>query len=334
MSLVVVRRPAFEPSFDPTCWLYRPVSSDVAVDPATPQVAAELARQAAIVNPWLNYNAYTAALTEVPADQPLTPVKLWRGGWTFLPPWAVKLSRTLAGGVPIPDGFMPNTGTDSEACFYQPDYVGPTGYQGRYYELWTMRRNTGPDAAEFPWVAGWGGKTIATNLWPGHFIDWYYDQDYSWQPGPGYRSSTPSHPDSTYQERSWGTTATSLPLRDLEITGADLQRGRIDHLVGLAVIYSGWPHRSPAQRSDSNQASNVVREGMRLFLDADCEIPVGLHPVARIIAQAAKDYGLVIWDQAGALSFRCEPGAQRAWAGTPTYDVLGGFPWADLRVMA
>jgi hypothetical protein len=323
------------PTFDPGCFIYRRLSSSQKVDAVSVQVGVELARQATLAKPWLNSLNYTARLTEVPADQPLVPVKLMRGDWGgVVPSWAVTLSQALAGGVPIPAGFEPNAGTDHEACFYQPGYVGPTGYRGRYYELWTLAHNTGPDVAQFPWIAGWGGKVIGTCFFPGAFMDWYYDQPQSWWLHAGYKSATPGHPDSTYQDHGWGTTATSLPLRDLEITVNDLASGQIDHVIGLAVIYSGWPHRAPAQRSDSNQPSNVVREGMRLFLPYDYVIPAGLHPVCRAIMQCAKDYGFVIWDQAGCLGFRVEPGGEKSWSGTQTYDVLRGFPWTDLKVIA
>jgi hypothetical protein len=340
MSLVVVRRPAipaFEPTFAPSSYIYQRLPASPAFSSASATVAAELARQAGFGNPALNFSNYTARLTEVPADQPLIPVKLYRANWPAIATDCPKLAAMLAGGLPIPEDFVAAPGTDHEACFYQPDYVHPLGYEGRYYEAWTLVRNTGADAEQYPWIAGWGGRVVGTDFWPGYYVDWLTDNPQAWWPYRGYWSSNPGQPRSTYQERGWGVCGSGLPLRDLEITINDLRRGRIDHMVGLAVPRSGWPHVWPAQRTDSNDPPNPIREGMRLCFPPGYTIPASLHPIARVIAEAClpgQGYGLVVWDQTSSVhAFRVEPSAEQAWAGTPTYNVLKGFPWADLRVV-
>ena len=72
---------------------------------------------------------------------------------------------------------------------------------------------------------------------------------------------------------------------------------------------------------------------MRLRLPPDYVVPASLSPVGRMIAQAARDYGLVIWDRAGALSLRAEPGVKPYFAGKLPSSVLDGFPWGRLEVL-
>ena len=73
---------------------------------------------------------------------------------------------------------------------------------------------------------------------------------------------------------------------------------------------------------------------MTCRLPADYVIPASLSPVARMIAQAARDYGLVLWDRSGALSFRAEPGVRPYFGAKAPSSVLDGFPWGRLEVMA
>jgi hypothetical protein len=313
---------SFVPSFRNDAWMYQEIPANAAVDANSTAIVSNVVSQVNTFGPWINTWNYASQLVKAPANQPLVPVKLWRPGWTSVPGWAWALNQVMATGLPIPNDFQPNAGTDSEATFYQPDYVHPTlGLHGRYFEAWVLVRNTDPDAAQFPWKASWGGKAIGMKeRFPGYFIDWFEGWPY-----PSYMAGTPGHPDSTYQDHNWGTKATSLPFLDLEISKDDVARGSIEHALGLAMVQSNG-FRWPAQRYDDGVAGCPVQEGMRLFLPHD-HVPVCTDPVARMIEECARRFGFVIDDHSGAVSFRAEPGALSSWS-------LAGFPWGSLKVLA
>ena len=123
------------------------------------------------------------------------------------------------------------------------------------------------------WHAAWGGrmKDVSTN--------------------PGFYTN-PSN---------WGSTATSLPMLGGLIRLDELQAGRIDHALALAIpeikkdFYS-WP----AQRSDGSlDSANAIPEGTRFRLDPSLDLnSLQMAPVVRMIAQAAQDYGIVLRDGA------------------------------------
>ena len=113
--------------------------------PVNPTVGAELAafakRRDGSTNTWINYRAFTAPITTVPANAPLEPVRLCRSYPSgCVPSWAASLDRTLrgvarngtylGGGVPVPEGFVPPDDSDAEAIFYQPTTWRPTASSG------------------------------------------------------------------------------------------------------------------------------------------------------------------------------------------------------------
>lgn len=209
--------------------------------------------------------------------------------------------------VPVPSYASPSDGSDGEMTIYQPA-------SNTLWEFWQARKVNGQ------WQACWGGKmqnvAASNGIWP-----------------PGY-----------------GTTATGLPFIGGQITAGELQRGEIRHAIGIALvdlerasIYS-WP----ANRSDGYNprgAANRIPEGLRLRLDPTLNVDaLNLHPVARIIAKAAQQYGFVVWDKAGAISLRVQnpksytalgqPDPYNAlFKGTPTYAILNGFPWDKLQFL-
>ena len=77
-------------------------ADDVAGKPVNPTVGAELAafakRKDGSTNTWINYRAFTAPITTVPANAPLEPVRLCRSYPSgCVPSWAASLDRTLRG---------------------------------------------------------------------------------------------------------------------------------------------------------------------------------------------------------------------------------------------
>jgi hypothetical protein len=90
---------------------------------------------------------------------------------------------------------------------------------------------------------------------------------------------------------------------------------------------------------------NRIPEGLRFRLDPTVDVgAMRMQPVAKTIARAAQTYGFVVWDKAGAVTLRAEnpkrlttmglPDPYPAiWNGTPTYEMLRGFPWEKLQFL-
>jgi hypothetical protein len=302
--------------FAPSSFWNAALPAGVLLDGASnPAVANDLAGQAARVDPYVNTTSWSAELVVVAPDQPLVPVTLTRTG-------SSALTAVFKTGLPIPPGWRPQGDRDAHAVFYQPDYVGPGGHRGRYYEAWRIAQ----DATTGQWSADWGGRITSVETSNGYFTDWRYS---------GYRYSTPGDPDSTYQEKGWGGTATSLPLIGGVISAEDCALGTIEHAVGLAVINPKAGYRWPAQRGDGwSGSTSVIQEGMRLRFPPGYEPPATLHPFARMLSIAVRDYGAVVWDKAGTVSVRAEPPCTSLFDGTTAYDLLNGFEWGKLEVLA
>jgi hypothetical protein len=184
----------------------------------------------------------------------------------------------------------------------------------RIWEFWLARKVDGK------WQACWGGRmdhvSHSDGIWPGHY----------------------------------GTTATSLPFMGGQITPEELRSGKIDHVMGIALVdldNSGvfsWP----ATRSDGsnpNHLPNRIPEGLRFRLDPHLDVDaLNLNPVAKAIAKAGQKYGFVVWDRAGAITLRANnPKAYlladkknpylSLFGGIPDWKILEGFPWDSLRFL-
>lgn len=182
------------------------------------------------------------------------------------------------------------------------------------WEFWQTRVQNGQ------WQACWGGR-ISSASNNGGFFDQYY-----------------------------GTTATSLPFIGGQITAEELQRGEINHVIGISLVdlekanIFSWP----AHRSDGynpNNAPNRIPEGLRFRLDPSINVDaLNMHPMGKIIAKAAQKYGFVVWDHAGAIGIRAqnpytytaqgqENPYYKLFGSTPLYAILSGFPWNRLQFL-
>jgi hypothetical protein len=148
----------------------------------------------------------------------------------------------------------------------------------------------------------------------------------------------------------YGAVAAGLPLLGGIITVDELRRGRIDHVIGIALVNTEhWNIVSwPANRSDGSNPSKApdrIPEGLRFRLDPAVDIDaLQLHPIARIIAKAAQTYGFVVWDKGGAIVLRAEDPKRFTtvgqpnpypdlWKGKPSYEILARFPWDRLQFL-
>jgi hypothetical protein len=170
-----------------------------------------------------------------------------------------------------------------------------------------------------------------------------------WQACWGGRMQNVSKSDGIWAPH-YGTTATGLPFLGGQITVDELRRGKIDHVIGIAMVETeNWDIYSwPANRSDGwnpSHAPDRIPEGLRFRLDPSVDVDaLRMHPIGKIIAKAAQIYGFVVWDRAGAIGIRAEnpkrftalgkPDPYPAlWNGTASYAILAGFPWDKLQFL-
>jgi hypothetical protein len=205
--------------------------------------------------------------------------------------WNGALQQALD-AVPMPPNAQPAAGPDGHLTVWQPS-------TDRMWEFFQARRMADG------WHASYGGAMANVSGSPG-----YYDAS-SW---PGL------------SQRSWGATATSLPVIAGTIMIDELKAGVIPHALALNIpwakpnVYS-WP----AQRTDGQSTDpNAIPEGARFRLDPRVDlVSLNLPPMTRMMAVAAQQYGMIVRDQTGhAVSFFAENPAQY---GTDPYTSPGGF---------
>lgn len=304
--------------FLPGCYVNRLLAADEPLDPVTPQVVAELLRFSGKLG--INTTKWTAKPLVLPSNQPLVPVRDRHAQ-------ATQITSVMATGFPIPDDWEPTDDADAHFIGYQPGWKTPDGrFPGRYWELWSVRAE--PAGSTFKWSAGHGGRMTDVERNRGHFEN----ISESFLSSVGYALKTPGDPNSTMSASYWGGTATSIPLLAGMILQEDLEVGRLDHVVGLAVSEANRRFRYPAQRSDGLSTTNPIEEGMRLRLPAD-HVPSSRHPFVRLLEQGVRDHGFVVWDKSpGYVTLRGEPGLD---IGTEAiWTQLATFPWAQLQVLA
>jgi hypothetical protein len=205
-----------------------------------------------------------------------------------------------------------------------------TALHGRIYEAWRLRPNTDPNTPTIKWEAQWGGRMSGVNESAGHYVDrytTYRDRAYPALPTDPVKANL-------FEEKGWGSMATSLPIYPSMVKAADVQAGVIHNAIGLTVPKpaAGW--RWPAQRSDgSSTSTSPMQEGMRLRLPAGYVAPAGVNSFVKLLIAAARDHGLVVTDQSPILAIRAEP-AVSALLPVPSYAALDGFPWGSLQVLS
>ena len=141
-----------------------------------------------------------------------------------------------------------------------------------------------------------------------------------------------------------GATATGIALVGGTILLDELEKGRIDHALAMAIPEprKEW-FTAPANRTDGHVAgANIVPEGARFRLPADLDLDsLNLPRQVRILAEAAQRYGIVVRDHSGVVAFYGEdprPSGRggvydRFYAGTDPIAVMRAFPWDRLQVL-
>jgi hypothetical protein len=312
----------------PSSFFCQRLAPDAAIDPDSAAMVAEIRNMAGGLAPHgtngrqvtnrasINYDAYAPMLYTVPAGQRRVPVALDSGD--------PGLRAALAAGVPIPPEAMPATGTDRQLIVYQPS-------SDTMWELWRARKDiTGA------WHATWGGVIGDVSQNPGHYEDVAVG---------GYAES-----------HTWGGPAAGIPNLPGLITLEQLRSG----VIGHALVFSTWANNPrrwvfPAQRTDgrcrglTGQYCAFVPQGARFRLDPGFDVSRIENPIARMIATAVQDYGMVLNNTTGGgLSFYAEgwrghPGSDPYYgpgglfAGDPeqraTTEFMREFPWGHLLML-
>lgn len=225
-----------------------------------------------------------------------------------LAPYKLSLARAFR-SVPLPAGAEPAPGSDSQLALWQPA-------TDRMWEFFEMHRE--PDG----WHANWGGAMAHVSSNPGWF-------------------STAAWPGA---QDDWGATGTGLALAGGLITVRELERGRIDHALALALPTARAGCRAlPAPRTDGADPSpGVLPEGAHLRLDPNVNVgALGLPRAAEIIALAAQRYGIVVRDKtAHAIGFYAEDPHRLGrdpypslFDGLSPGELLRDLPWGRLQVL-
>lgn len=175
------------------------------------------------------------------------------------------------------------------------------------WELWRARRD-----ATGAWRAAWGGRLRDASRGNGAF------------PYPH------------------GVAASGLSLLGGLIRPGEIRRGRIGHVVGMAVPdVTRGVFRAPATRTDGTVTGGGIPEGTLFRLPRSVDVrALGLPWAAALIAKAAQDHGLVVQDRGGAVAFYGEsPGSigSNPWPALFEHRapdrMLARFPWALLEVV-
>jgi hypothetical protein len=205
--------------------------------------------------------------------------------------------------VPVPDNAIWSAGVDRNLVVHQPS-------TDTLWEFWGMQKLADG------WHAKWGGKMTDVSTNPGHY---------------------------TAPNNRWGASGTSIPLLGGLMRVEELQAGKIDHALALALpevrkdVYS-WP----AQRSDGQIASeNAIPEGTRFRLPPDLDLSkIPMAPLVRQMAVAVQKYGMVVRDRSGSIAFYGEDPTRLGlnpyttlFGGKYPSTLLAGFPWAKLQAL-
>lgn len=207
--------------------------------------------------------------------------------------------------VPVPAAAVPAVGSDAHMTIHDPR-------TDRLWSFWQMRKN--PETGR--WSACWGGRIDDLSKSEGVFPSGY------------------------------GAAASGLAMAPGMVTQDEVRRGRIDHAIAIVVpnarkgVFS-WP----ANRTDGvSSDENAVLQGQRLRLAASVDLDrYDLTPLGRMIAEAAKKYGVVPVDTGGAVAVLAQAGdLEQAVGGTNPWsgligdrhwEVMRDFPWEHMEAL-
>jgi hypothetical protein len=213
--------------------------------------------------------------------------------------------------VPLPPNAKPAAGHDGNLVVWQPS-------TDRLWEFWRLAHGVRG------WHATWGGaiRKVSSNsgvfglgAWPG-------------------------------AEPWWGVSASSLSIAGGLITFEDLEHGKIEHALAMAIpeVRAGV-YSSPARRTDGKSTNPLaLPEGAHLRLNPNLDLAaLHLPKLTLMIAEAAQRYGVFIRDGAGNVQFFAQDpsslssnpytGPNGYFEGMRPPQLLASFPWQELQLL-
>jgi hypothetical protein len=311
--------------FAANSWRNAPLAASVPLRPDSAALVTELARQAGPPwGSWVNTTQYSFPLYVIGREQsPLFDVKVYDNwmppGYPF-PPYDDYFKRVPI-PTPLPSGPVISGGVDAALGVWQPATDSEWEFLGMKWDLVNGHQ------------VHRGGRIrpVSTNQ--------------------GYQDS-PAGSD-------YLLSATGISQLGTIIRIPELQRGVIDHAIGIAIPdpkfeycwpaqandYS-WPIKNQGFRNPNGTYKELLPEGTRFRLPASLNIDsLNLPRFTTIVAKAVQKYGLVIHDFAGALAFYAEDwrthwksdpysGPNGFFEGIPRQDLFKDFPWTQLEALS
>jgi hypothetical protein len=298
--------------FSPTSFWNKPVPADTPLDPSSAASIRLLAEEARSEAPHERGPSIATVHYSVPIYTVPANQPMVRVQLLEHPTHTALRSAFAA--VPLPPHARPAYGSDGHLMVFQPS-------TDRLWEFWRLGHNSSG------WHASWGGamEKVSSNsgvygpeAWPG-------------------------------AESIWGGDASSLALAGGLVTLEDLEYGKINHALAIAVpnVRAGV-YASPAKRTDG-YASNPLSLPMGAHLRLDPKLDIAslhLPRLTRMLAEAAQRYGMFIRSSAlsgGIVTLYGEDptrlehdpyvGPHGYFEGLSSVEVLAGFPWSRLQLL-
>jgi PKD repeat protein len=218
--------------------------------------------------------------------------------------------RTTGGGVspftfPIDPSWKPagphfptEPQSDSQFIPWDRDNVLGDALGASFLDTWQVTQQADTDAdivTPEPWLANGSGQLQCENM--------------SRYRGENTSSGIPGSSPAAYVSRGAGVPYIAGLIRKWEV-----DQGHIDHALALAWATPSNEFVFPASKTDGNQSPSAqLPEGARIFLHPDFPIADVADPTARIVLQAAKDYGAICIDHAGRPKLYAEADVSAGW---------------------
>jgi len=213
--------------------------------------------------------------------------------------------------VPLPANAKPAVGSDAHLVVWQPS-------KDLMWEFWGLNKTTEG------WQASWGGAmehvsadvgVYGPEAWSGATVD-------------------------------WGASASSLPIAGGLITLEDLEQGKINHALAIAVPnVRETTYALPAKRTDGySKEAFSLPEGAHLVLEPTLNLAsLHLSHFTLMLAEAAQKYGIFVRDRAANVALYGqdptptgnEPygGSHGFLEGKAAWQQLASFPWSHLELL-
>lgn len=261
------------------------------IDRTSSARVAELNRQVGLFGTWINHKQWSTPLYVVPAGTPTVAVTIDNPSPTCCP-----VIKKQSRRVPVPAGAQPALGGDRHITIFQPS-------SNKLWEYFLYRDTVAGPVAEH---GGFIGRVSTSNGIVG---------------------------------RGEGATASGLPAIAGTILLSEARAGEIPHALAMAVPQQldGWVW--PAQRTDGTVVTPPasVPANARIPMGSRFRLPPGLdidaqswHPFTKMLARAAQKHGIVVRDQAGAVTFYAEQ--PRAGTDADVWTPIFGSPYPSVRL--